>query len=68
MTPSSGVHPVDEVLPPQQMASYGLQHVLVLYAGAVAGGAHRDGHTNNRGSGRTDDSRSTSPSTRQSRT
>jgi len=36
MTPSSGVHPVDEVLPPQQMASYGLQHVLVLYAGAVA--------------------------------
>lgn len=37
-------------------------------AGAVAGGTHRDGHTNNRGSGRTDDSRSTSPSTRQSRT
>lgn len=36
MTLSSGVHPVDEVLPPQQMASYGLQHVLVLYAGAVA--------------------------------
>nr|WP_269759785.1 solute carrier family 23 protein [Variovorax sp. E3] len=36
MTLSSGVHPVDEVLPPQQMATYGLQHVLVLYAGAVA--------------------------------
>jgi uric acid transporter len=29
-------HPVDEVLPPRQLASYGLQHVLVMYAGAVA--------------------------------
>lgn len=29
-------HPVDQILPPQQMATYGLQHVLVLYAGAVA--------------------------------
>lgn len=29
-------HPVDQVLPLQQMATYGLQHVLVLYAGAVA--------------------------------
>ncbi|WPG41020.1 nucleobase:cation symporter-2 family protein [Variovorax sp. EBFNA2] len=36
MNPSSRVHPVDEVLPAQQMATYGLQHVLVLYAGAVA--------------------------------
>ena len=31
-----GVHPVDEVLPVRQMLSFGLQHVLVLYAGAVA--------------------------------
>ena len=36
MKPSSAVHPVDQILPLQQMASYGLQHVLVLYAGAVA--------------------------------
>ena len=36
MKPSPTVHPVDQVLPLQQMASYGLQHVLVLYAGAVA--------------------------------
>lgn len=36
MKPSSTVHPVDQILPLQQMASYGLQHVLVLYAGAVA--------------------------------
>ncbi len=36
MQATSTVHPVDQILPPQQMASYGLQHVLVLYAGAVA--------------------------------
>jgi NCS2 family nucleobase:cation symporter-2 len=30
------VHPVDQILPARQMAGYGLQHVLVLYAGAVA--------------------------------
>jgi len=30
------VHPVDELLPTRQLATYGLQHVLVLYAGAVA--------------------------------
>lgn len=30
------VHPVDEILPPQQLAIFGLQHVLVMYAGAVA--------------------------------
>ncbi len=30
------VHPVDEILPARQLATYGLQHVLVLYAGAVA--------------------------------
>ncbi|RKF30505.1 nucleobase:cation symporter-2 family protein [Paraburkholderia fungorum] len=29
-------HPVDEILPLRQLASYGLQHVLVMYAGAVA--------------------------------
>lgn len=29
------VHPVDEVLPPQQLAIYGLQHVMAFYAGAV---------------------------------
>ncbi|RNI24438.1 2-oxo-4-hydroxy-4-carboxy-5-ureidoimidazoline decarboxylase [Flexivirga caeni] len=28
-------HPVDEVLPPQQLAIYGFQHVLAFYAGAV---------------------------------
>ncbi|QCT19490.1 purine permease [Jejubacter calystegiae] len=28
--------PVDEILPPGQMILYGLQHVLVMYAGAVA--------------------------------
>lgn len=30
------VHPVDEVLPLGQLFVYGLQHVLVMYAGAVA--------------------------------
>jgi len=28
-------HPVDEVLPPGQLAVYGMQHVLAFYAGAV---------------------------------
>lgn len=28
--------PVDEILPITQMFLYGLQHVLVMYAGAVA--------------------------------
>ncbi|MFD2439655.1 solute carrier family 23 protein [Paracoccus kondratievae] len=28
--------PVDEILPPLRMATLGLQHVLVMYAGAVA--------------------------------
>ena len=32
----SSVHPVDEVLPLSQMTALGLQHVLVMYAGAVA--------------------------------
>jgi len=30
------VHPVDEMLPPTQLFAYGLQHVLAMYAGAVA--------------------------------
>ena len=34
MNPS--VHPVDEVLPTGRLAALGLQHVLVMYAGAVA--------------------------------
>ena len=30
------VHPVDERLPSGRLAALGLQHVLVMYAGAVA--------------------------------
>ena len=30
------VHPVDEKLPTGRLAALGLQHVLVMYAGAVA--------------------------------
>ena len=30
------VHPVDQVLPAGEMAAVGLQHVLVMYAGAIA--------------------------------
>ncbi len=30
------VHPVDEPLPPGRLAALGLQHVLVMYAGAIA--------------------------------
>ena len=33
---TSSVHPVDEILPPQKLFTLGLQHVLVMYAGAVA--------------------------------
>jgi uric acid transporter len=33
---SSSVHPVDERLPSGKLAALGLQHVLVMYAGAVA--------------------------------
>ncbi len=33
---SNTVHPVDEVLPTGKLAALGLQHVLVMYAGAVA--------------------------------
>ncbi|GGO36749.1 nucleobase:cation symporter-2 family protein [Deinococcus humi] len=32
----NAVHPVDEVLPPQNMIAFGLQHVLSMYAGIVA--------------------------------
>src|SRR3712207_779626 len=31
-----GAHPVDEVLPPGRLAVFGFQHVLAMYAGAVA--------------------------------
>src|SRR3954469_7775147 len=33
---SSEVHPVDEVMPVPRLLALGLQHVLVMYAGAVA--------------------------------
>src|SRR5271154_857783 len=29
------IHPVDQILPPERLAVYGLQHVLAFYAGAV---------------------------------
>ena len=32
----SSKHPVDEVLPLGRLTALGLQHVLVMYAGAVA--------------------------------
>src|ERR1700688_4109399 len=35
-TATQPVHPVDAVLPYPQMAALGLQHVLVMYAGAIA--------------------------------
>ncbi len=34
--PPSPVHPVDEQLPAGRLAALGLQHVLVMYAGAIA--------------------------------
>ncbi|MDO9354848.1 MAG: nucleobase:cation symporter-2 family protein [Solirubrobacteraceae bacterium] len=34
--PKDGVAPVDEVLPPGELVTFGLQHVLGMYAGAVA--------------------------------
>ncbi len=33
---TTAVHPVDEMLPPPKLFTLGLQHVLVMYAGAVA--------------------------------
>ncbi len=35
MNPTT-VHPVDEILPAGRLATLGLQHVLVMYAGAIA--------------------------------
>ncbi len=36
LSPSGATHPVDEKLPTGKLAALGLQHVLVMYAGAVA--------------------------------
>ena len=33
---STTVHPVDEILPVGRLTALGLQHVMVMYAGAVA--------------------------------
>ena len=33
---NSPVHPVDELFPAPRLPAIGLQHVLVMYAGAVA--------------------------------
>jgi uric acid transporter len=33
---TDAVHPVDEVLPPPKLFALGLQHVLAMYANAVA--------------------------------
>ena len=33
---TANVHPVDERLPTGRLAALGLQHVLVMYAGAIA--------------------------------
>jgi NCS2 family nucleobase:cation symporter-2 len=35
-TRRAGVHPVDEVLPPHRLVLLGLQHLFIMYAGAVA--------------------------------
>jgi xanthine permease len=35
-TPKPPVHPVDEVLPPPRLLILGLQHLFIMYAGAVA--------------------------------
>src|SRR3954464_13619585 len=36
MTTTSEIHPVDQTLPAPRLLALGLQHVLVMYAGAVA--------------------------------
>src|SRR5712664_4035017 len=36
MTATSEIHPVDQTLPAPRLLALGLQHVLVMYAGAVA--------------------------------
>ena len=33
---TSTSHPVDEILPVPKLAALGIQHVLVMYAGAIA--------------------------------
>ena len=33
---ATAIHPVDEMLPPPKLFTLGLQHVLVMYAGAIA--------------------------------
>ena len=33
---ATAIHPVDEILPAPKLATLGLQHVLVMYAGAIA--------------------------------
>src|SRR5258708_22906770 len=33
---STEIHPVDQILPAPRLLALGLQHVLVMYAGAVA--------------------------------
>ena len=33
---AAAVHPVDQILPVPKLLTLGLQHVLVMYAGAVA--------------------------------
>ncbi len=34
--PTTGPHAVDEVLPPDRLFTLGLQHLFIMYAGAVA--------------------------------
>ena len=36
MTTTTEIHPVDQMLPTPRLLALGLQHVLVMYAGAVA--------------------------------
>ncbi|MFV0244453.1 MAG: nucleobase:cation symporter-2 family protein [Qingshengfaniella sp.] len=36
MNTQSEIHPVDRILPPGILFFYGLQHVLIMYAGAIA--------------------------------
>lgn len=36
MTTTTEVHPVDQILPTPRLLALGLQHMLVMYAGAVA--------------------------------
>jgi NCS2 family nucleobase:cation symporter-2 len=36
MAKQNQIHPVDRILPPGELIVYGLQHVLIMYAGAIA--------------------------------